>query len=115
MIGKRYAALEGLLLDLEQRLKSVQVRWVDREGPHVGNWHDFNRFIFNQYGPYGERPEVCNLLEFNMDQLDALNEAQQMAFGVFLHGIGFPAMELKGNIWENRHGLVISEGEKDEV
>lgn len=103
---KRYAALEGILFDLEQRLKEARVRWVDREGSHVGSWKDFNHFIFSQYGPYGERPEVCNLLEFNMDQLDALNKAQQMAFGVFLHGIGFPSMEQKGNVWENRQGLV---------
>ena len=67
------------MADLERRLSGARVTWVDRAGSHVGSWKDFNHFIFSQYGPYGERPEVCNLLEFNMDQLDGLNNAQQMA------------------------------------
>ena len=108
---KRYAALEAVIADLEQRLRGAQVRWVDREGPHVGSWHDFNRFIFSQCGPHGERPEVCNLLEFDMDQLDTLNNAQQMAFGIFLHGIGFPSMELRDNTWESRRGVVRLNGD----
>lgn len=110
---KRYAALESIISNLEQRLRGAQVRWVDREGPHVGSWHDFNRFVFGQYGPYGERPEVCNLLEFDMDQLDGMNDAQQMAFGIFLHGIGFPSMELRDNVWHGRHGLVRLEEPKE--
>ena len=82
------------------------MRWVDREGPHIGSWGQFRHFVFSHYGPNGEPPEVCNLLEFNMDQLDAMNKAQQLAFGVFLHGIGFPSMELKDGVWHGRSGLV---------
>ena len=111
---KRYAALEAVLSDLEERLKGAQVRWVDREGPHVGSWGQFRHFVFSHYGPNGEPPEVCNLLEFNMDQLDALHKAQQMAACMFLHGIGFPSMELIGEVWHDRHGLVkLEEAQKE--
>lgn len=49
-----------------------------------------------------------------MDQLDALNKAQQMAFGMFLHGIGFPSMELIGEVWHDRRGLVrLEEAQKE--
>ena len=94
------------MADLERRLSGARVTWVDRAGSHVRELEGLQSLYFSQYGPYGERPEVCNLLEFNMDQLDGLNNAQQMAFGVFLHGIGFPSMELLDNVWHGRHGLV---------
>ena len=49
-----------------------------------------------------------------MGQLDALNKAQQMAFGMFLHGIGFPSMELIGEVWHDRRGLVrLEEAQKE--
>ena len=112
---RRYAALEAMLSDLEQRLKGAQVRWVDREGPHVESWEQFRHFVFSHYGPNGERvePKDCPLLEFNMDQLDGLNNAQQMAMGLMLHGLGFPSMELRDNVWHGRHGLVRWEEPKE--
>ena len=95
-------------MDLEQRLKGAQVRWVDRDGPHVGSWSTFRGWALSFYGPLGERvaPKDCPLMEFDMDQLDALNLAQQMAVGLLLQGLGFPAMELRENVWHSRHGLV---------
>lgn len=108
MIGKRYAALEPVIADLEQRLRGSRVKWTDKTGPHNGSWEAFRGAVFfpliGRMEPMN--PEDCPLLEFDMNQLEKLDTAAQMGMGVLFHWIGFPAMELKGNVWENRHGLV---------
>ena len=92
---KRYAAIEAVIADLEQRRRGAQVKWVDRTVffPLVGRMEPLN-------------PEDCPLLEFDMDQLENLTQAAQMGLGVLLDWIGFPALEQKGDTWENRRGVV---------
>lgn len=46
------------------------------------------------------------MLEFDMGQLESLDTAAQMGLGVLLDWIGFPALEPKGDAWENRRGVV---------
>lgn len=108
LIRRRYAALDVILDDLERRLSGARVKWTDRTGSHVGSWEQFRHFVFSHYGPNSERvePKDCPLLSFDMDQLDGLNNAQQLAVGLMLHGLGFPAMELEGDVWKNRRGVV---------
>lgn len=105
---KRYAALEAVIADLEQRLRGARVKWVDRTGPHAGSWETFRGAVFfpliGRMEPLN--PEDCPLLEFDMGQLESLTPAAQMGVGVILEWIGFPAMEQKGDTWENRRGLV---------
>ncbi len=105
---KRYAALEAVIADLEQRLRGAQVKWTDRTGPHGGSWETFRGAVFFHLVGRMEplNPEDCPLLEFDMTQLESLDPATQMGVGVLLRWIGFPAMEKKGNVWENRRGVV---------
>ena len=114
MIGKRYAALEPIIADLEQRLQGSRVKWTDKTGPHTGSWEAFRGAVFFHLIGRMEpmNPEDCPLLEFDMNQLEKLDTAAQMGVGVLLHWIGFPAMESKGNAWENRRGLVRLEDTK---
>ena len=105
---KKYAALEAVIADLEQRLRGASVKWTDRTGPHAGSWETFRGAVFfpliGRMEPLN--PEDCPLLEFDMDQLESLDTAGQMGVGVLLRWIGFPAMEKNGNVWENRRGVV---------
>ena len=105
---KRYAALEAVIADLEQRLRGARVKWVDRTGPHAGSWETFRGTVFfpliGRMEPLN--PEDCPLLEFDMGQLESLTQAAQMGVGVLLDWIGFPALEQKGDVWENRRGVV---------
>lgn len=105
---KRYAAIEAVIADLEQRLREAQVKWVDRTGHHVGSWETFRGAVFfpliGRMEPLN--PEDCPLLEFDMGQLESLDTAAQMGLGVLLDWIGFPALEQKGDAWENRRGVV---------
>ena len=110
---KRYAALEAVIADLEQRLRGAQVKWVDRTGHHVGNWETFRGSVFfpliGRMEPLNQ--EDCPLLAFDMDQLESLTKAAQMGLGVLLDWIGFPALEQKGDTWENRRGIVRLNGD----
>ena len=105
---KKYAALEAVIADLEQRLRGAQVKWVDRTGQHTGSWETFRGAVFfpliGRMEPLN--PEDCPLTLFDMDQLESLDPAAQMGVGVLLRWIGFPAMEQKGDVWENRRGVV---------
>ena len=96
------------MADLEQRLRGAQVRWTDRTGHHVGSWETFRGAVFfpliGRMEPLN--PEDCPLLELDMGQLNSLDPAAQMGVGVLLRWIGFPAMEPKGDTWENRRGVV---------
>lgn len=105
---KRYAAIEAVIADLEQRLRGAQVKWVDRTGHHVGSWETFRGAVFFPLVGRMEplNPEDCPLLAFDMDQLENLTQAAQMGLGVLLDWIGFPSLEQKGDTWENRRGLV---------
>lgn len=113
---KRYAAVEKVVADLERRLRGERVQWVDRAGPHAGSWETFRGAVFFLLAGRTEplNPEDCPLLEFDMDQLESLDPAAQGGVGVLLRWIGFPAMEMKGDVWENRRGLVrLEEAQKE--
>lgn len=96
------------MADLERRLSGARVTWTDRTGSHVGSWETFRGAVFFRLVGRMEplNPEDCPLLEFDMGQLEGLDPAAQMGVGVLLRWIGFPAMELEGDVWENRRGVV---------
>lgn len=90
----KYSKIEDALADLENHFSGTLIRWTDKEGKHTGNWRKFLHFAFTYFGLDGKLdPKDCPLLEFDMDQLNALNDAQQLAALSILDGLGFPALE----------------------
>ena len=90
------------------RLKGGEITWTDLTGTHTGTWEEFKGAVFFRLIGRLEplNPEDCPLLEFDMGQLESLDTAAQMGLGVLLDWIGFPALEPKGDAWENRRGVV---------
>ena len=95
-------------IEVLDRLKGGEITWTDITGTHTGTWEQFKGAVFFRLIGRLEplNPEDCPLLEFDMGQLESLDTAAQMGLGVLLDWIGFPALELKGDAWENRRGVV---------
>ena len=104
----KYSKIEDALANLEQHFGAALIKWTDREGKHVGSWRKFLEFAFTYYGLDGLlNPKDCSLLEFDMDQLEALNDAQYLSAMAILDGLGFPAMELgEDGHYHGKSGLV---------
>lgn len=95
-------------IEVLDRLKGGEITWTDITGTHTGTWEQFKGAVFFRLIGRLEplNPEDCPLLEFDMGQLESLDTATQMGLGVLLDWIGFPALEPKGDAWENRRGVV---------
>lgn len=95
-------------IEVLDRLKGGEITWTDITGTHTGTWEQFKGAVFFRLIGRLEplNPEDCPLLEFDMGQLESLDTAAQMGLGVLLDWIGFPALEPKGDAWENRRGVV---------
>ena len=95
-------------IEVLDRLKGGEITWTDLTGTHTGTWEQFKGAVFFRLIGRLEplNPEDCPLLEFDMGQLESLDTATQMGLGVLLVWIGFPALEPKGDAWENRRGVV---------
>lgn len=104
----KYGKIEDALAELEQRFDGALIKWTDKDGRHVGSWAKFLKFAFTYFGLDGKLdPKDCPLLEFDMDQLDVLNNAQHLSALAILDGLGFPALEKgeDGNL-HGKTGLV---------